>query len=209
MNIAIFASGRGSNFEALYRALSEQRIDARIVCVISNNSDSGALALARSFQIPAFHLSSRQFADERAFVARQLELLASFDVGLIVLAGYMKKIDAAVIDRYRNRILNIHPALLPKFGGKGMYGHFVHEAVISAGETESGATVHLVTDEYDRGPIVVQRRVQIDTNDTPDSLAHKVLAVEHTLLAEAVALFASNNVSVDNHRVVIRRNSPT
>jgi phosphoribosylglycinamide formyltransferase 1 len=207
LNIAIFASGRGSNFEALYRALTERRIDARIVAVISNNSDAGALALARSFQIPAFHVSGKQFATDREFVARQIELLQSLHVDLIVLAGYMKKIDPALIALYNGRILNIHPALLPKFGGQGMYGHHVHEAVIAAGETESGATVHLVTDDYDRGPIVVQKRVPIGEGDTPESLAKKVLAVEHTLLADAVALFAADAVSIENNRVVIRRDS--
>jgi phosphoribosylglycinamide formyltransferase 1 len=204
LNIAIFASGRGSNFEALYHGLAERHIDARIVGVISNNSDAGALTLARSFNIPAYHLSRRQFADDNAFVARQLELLASMNTDLIVLAGYMKIIDAAVIERYQNRIMNIHPALLPKFGGKGMYGHFVHEAVMNAGETESGATVHLVTDEYDRGPILLQKHVAIDPGDTPETLARKVLALEHTMLAEAVALFASHAVTVEDHRVVIR-----
>lgn len=204
LNIAIYASGRGSNFEALYRRLSEQRIDARIVAVISNNSGSGALALARSFGIPAIHLSRRQFATDAEFAARQLALLESFGVDLIVLAGYMKKIETAVIERYRNRILNIHPALLPKYGGQGMYGHHVHEAVMQSGDAESGATVHIVTDDYDTGPIVIQKRVPVDRDDTPESLARKVLAIEHTILAEAVALFASNAVSFENGRVVIR-----
>jgi phosphoribosylglycinamide formyltransferase-1 len=207
LNIAIFASGRGSNFEALYRALSEQRIDARIVAVISNNSNAGALALARSFHIPAFHLSRKQFADDQEFTDRQIAVLESFDVGLIVLAGYMKKIDTAIIQRYRNRILNIHPALLPKFGGEGMYGHYVHEAVMKSGDAESGATVHIVTNEYDAGPIVVQKRVQISPDDTPESLAQKVLSVEHLILAEAVALFASHTLSVENNRVVLRHDS--
>jgi phosphoribosylglycinamide formyltransferase 1 len=203
VNIAIFASGRGSNFEALHRVLTEQRIDAAIVVVISNNSDAGALALARSMQIPAVHLSQKHFATDNEFVGKVLATLASYHVDLIVLAGYMKKLDTAVIRRYRNRIVNIHPALLPKFGGQGMYGHHVHEAVIAAGEKESGATVHLVTDEYDAGPIVLQERVAVDPDDTPESLAAKVLAVEHELLPRAVALFARHAIEIDHNRVII------
>jgi phosphoribosylglycinamide formyltransferase 1 len=201
--IAIFASGRGSNFEALHRVLSEQRIDAAIVVVISNNSDAGVLALARSLQIPAVHLSRKQFATDREFIEALLDKLAMYQVDLIVLAGYMKKLDSALIGRYRNRIVNIHPALLPKYGGAGMYGHHVHEAVIAAGEKESGATVHVVTDEYDEGPIVLQERVTVAPGETPSSLAEKVLAVEHVLLPRAVALFARHEIEVEQNRVVI------
>jgi len=205
LNIAIFASGRGSNFEALHRVLTTQRIDAAIAVVISNNSDAGALSLARSFHIPAVHLSRKQCATDTEFSDRLLATLALYTVDLIVLAGYMKKLDAAFVSRYRNRILNIHPALLPKFGGHGMYGHFVHEAVIAAGEKESGATVHLVTDEYDEGPIVLQERVPVAPGETPESLAAKVLIVEHALLPRAVAMFARHEISIEHNRVVITR----
>lgn len=207
LHIALFASGRGSNFEALHRVLSEQRIDAAIVVVISNNSAAGVLALARSFDIPAVHLSRKQFLSDSEFVGVQLSMLASYNVDLIVLAGYMKKLDAAVIRQFRNRIVNIHPALLPKYGGQGMYGHHVHEAVIAAGETESGATVHVVTDEYDDGPIVLQERVQIDRDETPASLAAKVLKIEHVLLPQAVALFASHAITIEHNRVVLTHGS--
>jgi phosphoribosylglycinamide formyltransferase-1 len=207
LHIALFASGRGSNFEALHRVLSEQRIDAAIAVVISNNSDAGVLALARSLNIPALHLSRRQFSTDKEFVDAQISVLASYNTDLIVLAGYMKKLDASVIGLYRNRILNIHPALLPKYGGQGMYGHYVHEAVIAAGETESGATVHIVSDEYDKGPIVLQERVQIAPGETPESLSAKVLTVEHALLPKAVALFARHAVTIENNRVVISHES--
>ncbi len=116
LNIAIFASGRGSNFEALQRALTEKKIHAVIVAVISNNSTSGVLTLARSFNIPAYHISQRQFADEGTFRKRILETLSAHGVNFIVLAGYMKKLDAEIIRAYPQRIINIHPALLPKFG---------------------------------------------------------------------------------------------
>lgn len=193
MNIAVFASGRGSNFEALHSAIVEEKFPARIVVVVSNNSQAGALSLARSFNIPAFHISQKQFATIEVFNEKVLQTLHSLDVNFIVLAGYMKKIDASLIRAYRNRIINIHPALLPKFGGEGMYGIHVHEAVIAAKEKQSGATVHFVNDKYDRGEIIEQVKVNIDTDDTPQSLAAKVLQVEHALLPRVVKRFAEKS----------------
>ncbi len=191
LNIAVFASGRGSNFEALQRTLSEKNIPAVIVAVISNNSSSGVLALARSFNIPAFHISQRQFSDEGSYRKKILETLSTFGVNFIVLAGYMKKLDAEFIRAYPQRIINIHPALLPKFGGAGMYGMNVHAAVITAGEKESGATVHYVNEQYDDGGIIAQERVIIASTDTAESLAAKVLMIEHRLLPEVVRQFSS------------------
>ncbi len=191
LNIAVFASGRGSNFEALQRIISEKNIPAAIVTVISNNSSSGVLALARSFDIPAFHISQRQFTDEGSFRKKILETLSTFGVNFIVLAGYMKKLDAEIIRAYPQRIINIHPALLPKFGGAGMYGMNVHAAVIAAGEKESGATVHYVNEQYDDGGIIAQERVTIDSTDTAESLAAKVLTIEHRLLPEVVRQFSA------------------
>ncbi len=191
LNIAVFASGRGSNFEALQRIISEKNIPAAIVTVISNNSSSGVLALARSFDIPAFHISQRQFTDEGSFRKKILETLSTFGVNFIVLAGYMKKLDAEIIRAYPQRIINIHPALLPKFGGAGMYGMNVHAAVIAAGEKESGATVHYVNEQYDDGGIIAQERVTIDSTDTTESLAAKVLTIEHRLLPEVVRQFSA------------------
>ncbi len=191
LNIAVFASGRGSNFEALQRTISEKNIPAVIVAVISNNSASGVLALARSFNIPAFHISQRQFSDEGSYRKKILETLSTFGVNFIVLAGYMKKLDAEIIRAYPQRIINIHPALLPKFGGAGMYGMNVHAAVIAAGEKESGATVHYVNEQYDDGGIIAQDRVTIVSTDTAESLASKVLTIEHRLLPEVVRQFSA------------------
>ncbi len=190
LKIAVFASGRGSNFEALQRAVIEKKIPAAIVTVISNNSSSGVLALARSFDIPAFHISQRQFTDEGSFKKKILETLSTFGVNFIVLAGYMKKLDAEIIRAFPQRIINIHPALLPKFGGAGMYGMNVHAAVIDAGEKESGATVHYVNEQYDEGGIIAQGRVAVTSTDTPETLAAKVLMIEHRLLPEVVRQFS-------------------
>lgn len=198
LKIAVFASGRGSNFQALAEAISKKNIDARIVVVMSNNSNAGALALAQSLHIPALHLSQLQFPSQDAFTESVLSTLESHGVDLIVLAGYMKKIDPVIIRRYRNRIINVHPALLPSFGGQGMYGHFVHEAVIAQKAARSGATVHIVDEEFDHGPIILQESIPVDSNDTPDTLAEKVLRIEHKILPKAVEMFANNTIAIGN-----------
>lgn len=194
LNIAVFASGRGSNLEALHRSLAARAVAARIVAVISNNSGSGALSFARANGIPALHLSRQRFDDDTSFSAAVLDALHRHGAELVVLAGYMKKLDAPVVAAYRGRIINIHPALLPKYGGEGMYGMRVHEAVIAAGDRISGATVHLVDEEYDRGRILLQDIVTLAPGETPESLAAKVLNVEHRILPEVVTMFAEGSI---------------
>ena len=191
LHLAVLGSGRGSNFQAILRAIDGGRLPStRVSLVISNNSDAGILALARSAGIPALHVSQKQFPTEEAFTDALLLELQHHDAELIVLAGYMKRIPSRIVREYRGRILNIHPALLPKFGGQGMYGHHVHEAVIAARETESGATVHVVDEEYDRGPIVLQRTIPVSPGETPETLAAKVLDVEHALYPDAIRQYA-------------------
>ncbi len=188
---------------ALYNAIKDEADKARIAVVISNNSDAGALAVARSFHVPAIHLSQKQYLSNSEFVEALLRTLESFQVTLIVLAGYMKKIDPRIIGRYKNRIINIHPALLPAFGGQGMYGHHVHEAVIASGAKISGATVHIVDEEFDHGKIILQESVPVEPDDTPGTLAERVLKVEHTVLPRAVRLFAENKIEIRNGEVHI------
>jgi phosphoribosylglycinamide formyltransferase-1 len=208
MNIAVFASGRGSNFQAILRSIDEGILSARISLVVSNVSSAGALETARTRGIPALHLSRSQFPSDEAYAEAMLRALEEHEVSLIALAGYLKKVPAAVIGRYRNRILNIHPALLPKFGGHGMYGIHVHEAVIAAGETVSGATVHIVEEEYDRGPIAMQRTVEVLPGDTPETLAARVLSVEHELYPEAIRAFVEGRVTIKGTRVWIQPQPP-
>jgi len=198
LRIGVLGSGRGSNFAAIMRALSDGVIpNAQVCVVVSNNSSAGILELARSHGLPAVHLSHKQFADEDQFVQALLALLTTHRVNLVVLAGYMKRLHPAVIDAFRNRIVNIHPALLPKFGGPGMYGHHVHEAVIASGERISGATVHLVDEEYDHGKILLQQTITLSGEETPASLAEKVLRIEHQLYPEALRQIAEGHISLD------------
>jgi phosphoribosylglycinamide formyltransferase 1 len=173
--IAFFASGRGSNMQAVINACKEGKLLAEPALVISNNPDSFALERARQENIPAYCLNKKTIPIATSVTAAILEKLERYRIDLILLVGYMKKIEEEIIKAYPEKIINIHPALLPKFGGKGMYGHYVHEAVIAAGETESGATVHLVDEEYDRGRILGQEKVAVLPGETAESLAKKVL----------------------------------
>ena len=204
LKLGVFASGRGSNFAALLKAIDERRLDAAVHLLISNNAEAKALDLAKERGIPIQVINKRDFPDRPAFLKAMQDALRSRSVEFICLAGYMKKIPIEIIQDYKHRILNVHPALLPSFGGKGMFGHHVHEAVLKNGCKVSGVTVHLVDEEYDRGPIVAQRCVPVEEGDTPDTLAARVLKVEHVLFPEAIQLFAQGRVAVEGRRTVIR-----
>jgi formyltetrahydrofolate-dependent phosphoribosylglycinamide formyltransferase len=179
MRIAVALSGRGSNLEALLGALGPGE-RAQVALVVSDRSKAAGLDHARNRGVPAQVLSQPADGDE------WLRLLWRFQIDLVVLAGYLKLVPAPVIAAYRGRIINIHPALLPAFGGKGMYGHRVHEAVLASGARESGATVHLVDEMYDHGKVLAQARVPVLPGDTPERLAARVLEVEHRILLAAV-----------------------
>jgi phosphoribosylglycinamide formyltransferase-1 len=203
MNIAVFASGRGSNFQSILNAIDAGILPAQIVVLISNKSDAGAMEIARAHNIPTQHLSQKMFSSEEALAKAMLDVLERKQVDFIVLAGYLKKIPAQMIRQYRNRIINIHPALLPLFGGDGMYGHRVHESVLASEKKVSGATVHLVDEEYDHGPIVMQKTVDIVPGETPDSLAAKVLKIEHEIFPLALKAFAEGRVKVEGRKAWI------
>jgi phosphoribosylglycinamide formyltransferase 1 len=203
MNIAVFASGRGSNFQAILNAIDAGLLPARVVVLISNKSDAGAMEIARAHTISTQHISQKMFSSEGTLADAMLEVLEKNHTEFIALSGYLKKIPAQVIRQYRNRIVNIHPALLPSFGGEGMYGHRVHEAVIASGEKVSGATVHLVDEEYDRGPIVLQKIVTIAPEDTPETLAAKVLKIEHEIFPLALKAFAEGRVRIEGTKAWI------
>ena len=184
--LAVLASGRGSNLQAIiehFESLARERI-AKVALVASNRADSPALIRAATASIDIAHFNANDDGSEL------LALLQKFRIDLVVLAGYLKRIPPNVIAEYAGRIINIHPALLPAFGGEGMYGARVHEAVIASGAEETGVTVHLVDNEYDRGPIIAQWRVRVDKSDTAESLAARVLNVEHTVYPRVVEMVA-------------------
>jgi|SRR5437868_1477531 len=184
--LAVLASGRGSNLQAIiehFDNLARERL-AKVVLVASNRPDSPALIRAATASIDIATFSASDDGTQL------LDLLRQFRVDLVVLAGYLKRIPPLVIREYGGRMINIHPALLPAFGGEGMYGARVHEAVIESGASESGVTVHLVDDEYDRGPIVAQWRIPVEKSDTAESLAARVLAVEHIVYPRVIEMVA-------------------
>jgi nicotinate-nucleotide pyrophosphorylase (carboxylating) len=186
LRLGVLASGGGTNLQSILDRIGEGALDADVVAVISNNSRAKALDRARALGIPALHVSA---ATEGSFDAADERIEAEFlsrGADLIVLAGYMKKVGPALLGAFRGRIINIHPALLPQFGGDGMYGMRVHEAVIAARARESGPTVHVVDDRYDHGAILAQRKVEVLPGDTPETLQRRVLEVEHEILPDTI-----------------------
>jgi len=183
--------------QAIIDACKEGRLHAEPAVVISNNSESTALERARREGIPGYHLSGATHPDPAQLDAAITQTLEKNGVDLVILAGYMKLLGPQTLGRYRRRILNIHPALLPKFGGKGLYGKKVHEAVLAAGERVTGVTIHLVDERYDAGPIVAQSEVPVLEGDTVDSLAARVLEREHELYAETIEKIVRGEIDLD------------
>jgi phosphoribosylglycinamide formyltransferase 1 len=179
--VAVFISGNGSDLQALIDASKASTLDAQIVLVVSSNPEAYGLTRAKVQKIDTFVFVKKNYPTPHDADKALMEELRSHQVDYVALAGYLKMIPTAVLKAYPDRVVNIHPALLPKYGGKGMYGHFVHEAVIANGETESGPTVHLVDEIYDHGKILEQARVDVLPDDTPETLAARVLDKEHEL----------------------------
>lgn len=194
MRIGFLASHNGSNMQAVIDACKSGALQATPAVVISNNSGSGALRRAESEEISHYHLSGETHHEPAALDRAILDALLRHGADIVVLAGYMKKLGPETLSHFQGRIINVHPALLPKFGGKGMYGIHVHETVISSGESESGVSVHVVEDEYDTGPVLAQARVPVEPTDTPQTLAERVLRREHTFLPETLQRIATGEL---------------
>lgn len=203
-NIAVFASGNGSNFRAIHRAVTEEAFPGRIDLLVSNQPDCGAVAFAAKNRIRAEIINFRQYPDKLSLGQHLISILTALPADLIVLAGFLKMIPDSVVQAYKHRILNIHPALLPRFGGKGFYGIRVHEAVIASGAKLSGATVHFVDEIYDHGPILAQASVPVLAEDTAETLAQRVLGVEHSLYPHAVKAFCEERIFWKNNIPFIR-----
>jgi phosphoribosylglycinamide formyltransferase-1 len=201
MKCAVFASGGGSNFQALLDRRDAGDLHVDFALVIGNNSKAYAFERARKHNIPTLHCAPSHFDNQADYTAKLLDVLRQHEIDLIILAGYMKMIPDEVTSAYHNRMVNIHPALLPAFGGKGMYGKHVHQAVLDYGAKVTGVTVHFVDAEYDRGPIILQRTIDVLDNDSADTLAQRVLAVEHDSLWRAIEAIAQGTISVEGRRV--------
>ena len=201
VRIAVLCSGGGTNLQALIDAQEAGRIDGEIVLVLSNASKAYALERARKHGIEAKFISKKQAGSDEAFNDAILAELRRVGAELVVLAGYLPIVGAQVVRAYEHRIINIHPALIPSFCGPGMYGHHVHEAVLAYGAKISGATTHFVDEQVDHGGVIMQASVPVLEDDTPDTLAARVLTVEHRILPESVSLFCAGKLGVDGRRV--------
>lgn len=196
--LGVLASHRGTNFQAIIDACRDGKLDAEPVIAISNNSDALALQRARAAGIPTVHLSSVTHPADDDRDAAMAQALREHNVDLLVLAGYMKKLGPETLSEFAGRIINIHPALLPRHGGKGMYGMNVHRAVLESGDRETGITVHWVEDQYDSGPIIAQRKIPVRPDDTPESLSGRVLAQEHDFLIETLGRILARDPALTN-----------
>ena len=199
MKLAVFVSGKGTNLLNIIKKHEEGFLKSEVGLVISNR-DCEAVESSTRAGIQTKVADPKSFASEVEFGNSILDALKKSEVDFVVLAGFLKKVPEVVVKNFENRVINIHPALLPSFGGKGMYGMKVHQAVIDAGCKVSGATVHIVDAEYDHGPIVLQRCVPVSGDDTPESLASKIHQLEYELLPEAIKLFEENRVKVEGRK---------
>lgn len=196
VRLGVLASHGGTNLQAIIDSCEAGEIPAEVVVVISNNSNSGALERAMRHKIDAVHLSNKHHPNDEDLDEAIVRVLQEHQVELVCLAGYMKRRGARFLNAFKNRILNIHPALLPKFGGKGFYGMKVHEAVLAAKEKESGVTVHIVDEKYDHGPILAQKKVPVLPDDTPEVLAARILVEEHKVYPEVIGKIARGELKL-------------
>lgn len=204
VKIGVLISGSGTNLQALIDNINSGEINGEISVVISNKKDAYGLTRAKNNGIDAIFIDKKDFINEEEFNRKIIEELKKRQVNLVVLAGYLKILSSEFISEFRNRIINIHPSLIPSFCGKGYYGEKVHKAVLDYGAKITGATVHFVDEEADTGPIIFQKPVRITENDTIDSLKEKVLEIEHVLLSEAVRLYCMDKITVRGRKVYMR-----
>jgi phosphoribosylglycinamide formyltransferase-1 len=185
IKIGILASYNGSGFETIQKAIVDKKLDAKVVVVITNNTNAGVLQKAESYDIPYFIINDKRYPGQNIDdkIAR---LLKEFDCDYIFLSGFMKKIESSLLNTFPNKIINTHPAILPSiYGGKGMYGRFVHEAVIKNGEKKSGVTIHYVNEVYDEGEIILTKELVLNENETVDSLENRIKDLESIAIIEA------------------------
>lgn len=199
-NIAVFVSGRGSNLKSIFEKVSAEK--AKICAVVSDKKDCGAVTFAIENEIPVYLVSSKELPEYYSYekLAGQLKKIP---VDLIVLAGFLKKIPDSFVDEFNLKIINIHPALLPSYGGKGMFGMNVHQAVFDSSAKVSGATVHFVDKVYDHGKIIAQRAIDISKAENAEDIAACVLEVEHEILPYVITKFAEGKILINKNRVVI------
>ncbi len=198
--LAVFASGNGTNLQALIDAIKTGQLNAEIAAVVANTKYAGAVGRAREAKIETLIFDPKEFGSRTLWCAKMAKALNERNIDLVVLAGFMMKLEPCMVRAFPNRIINIHPALLPKYGGKGMFGRHVHDAVVAAQEKESGCTVHVVDEIYDHGSIIAQAKVAVAPDDTADNLAEKVHKEEHKLYVNVVRDICSGKINLDSFK---------
>lgn len=203
VKIGVLISGSGTNLQSIIDNIQNANIDAQISVVISNNKDAFGLTRAKEYNIKATTINEKDYSSFELFNDAIIKELKNNQVELVVLAGYIKMLSKNFIENYRNKIINIHPSLIPSFCGKGYYGLKVHQAAIDYGVKLSGATVHFVDEEADHGPIIMQKCVCVDSYDTPQTLQQKVLKIEHEILPLAIQFYCEGRINIDGRKVII------
>ena len=201
--IIVFASGSGTNFINIYKNLNAQNINGEIILLISNNKNCGAIKFAKDKNIDFEIINIFRYKTDENILNKYIVLLEIYKPDLILLAGFMKKIPIEVVELYKNKILNIHPSLLPRYGGKGFYGMNVHKAVLESKDKITGVTVHFIDNEYDRGPILIQEKVEVLPDDSLESLSSRVLQTEYQVYFKAVELFCKDLIRIKGDKVFI------
>lgn len=203
LKVGVLVSGNGTNLQAIIDKSETGEIPAKVAVVISNKEDAYALQRAAKHSIPNFVIKPREFPDRRSYEQKMIDVLKIHEVELVVLAGFMKILSPHFIGAFRNKIINIHPSLIPAFCGKEFYGMRVHQAVIDYGVKITGATVHFVDENIDAGPIIIQKAVEVKDNDTAETIALKVHQIEHQILPEAIRLFAEGKIKIVGRKVLV------
>ena len=201
IKLAVLLSGSGTTLENIFDHIEKGALDAAVSCVIASRADAYGLERARKRNVPAVAVVRKEYADSGSFSKAIWEEIGQYDVDLVVLAGFMCLLD--IPGDFANRIMNVHPALIPAFCGTGMYGHHVHEAVLEYGAKVTGVTVHFVDAKYDHGPIILQAPVAVEEDDTPDTLAERVQAKEREVYPQAIQLYAQGRLHVEDRHVKV------
>ena len=201
--IAVFASGRGSNYEAIQKEIDLGRINGQVVCILSDHANPPIFEKAKSRKIPTYFINRKQFKNGDDYVSNLLKIIDNHKTDFIILAGYLQLIPAPLVNAYKYRMINIHPALLPNFGGRGFYGMNVHRAVVESGVNVTGITIHFVDEHYDKGNVILQKVVKVESGDTPEKVSQNVLKLEHKYLPEIVKLLCEDRIKIINNKVII------
>lgn len=204
-SLGVLVSGTGTNMFSIAKRCLEGKLPATVSVVISSRSDAPAIDKARSLNIPVYVVRRKDFNSQIEYEQKMIEILKAHHVDLVVLAGFLNILSPHFVNAFKWKIINIHPSLIPAFCGPGYYGMKVHEAVINYGVKVTGATVHFVDESVDGGPIILQKPVEVEDGDTPETLSERVRQVEHELLAEAIRLIVEGRIQIVGRRVVIRR----